>query len=102
MKVHVRLPTALRDIGGGRATLDVDLPADATVVDLLDAMALAHPALERRIRDEQGVVRTHVNVFVGDENIRGLAGTGTVLRPGDEVSILAAVSGGAGHGAPAA
>lgn len=51
-------------------------------------------ALERRIRDEQGRVRVHVNLFVGAENVRGLAGVATELRAGDEVSILAAISGG--------
>jgi molybdopterin converting factor small subunit len=33
-------------------------------------------------------------VFVGAENVRSLGGAATVLQPGDEVSILAAISGG--------
>jgi molybdopterin synthase sulfur carrier subunit len=92
--VCVRVPTALRELGDGRSTLALDLREDATIVDLLDAIGTAHPALERRIRDEQGMVRTHVNIFVGDENVRAIDGAGTVLRAGDEVSIVAAVSGG--------
>jgi molybdopterin synthase sulfur carrier subunit len=92
--VRVRVPAALREPGGGRSTLAFDLPGGATVADLLDAIGASHPALERRIRDEQGRLRIHVNVFVGAENVRDLAGAGTVLRDGDEVSILAAVSGG--------
>ena len=94
MDVCVRVPTALRELGGGRSTLALDLREEATISDLLDAIGSAHPALERRIRDEQGRVRTHVNLFVGDENVRALDGAGTVLRAGDEVSIVAAVSGG--------
>lgn len=94
MVVEVRLPAALRELGGSRATLAVPLAEAATVAELLDAIGRAHPALERRVRDEQGAVRAHVNVFVGDENIRDLAGTATPLRAGDDVSILAAVSGG--------
>lgn len=93
--VRVRVPTALREHSGGQSTVAVELDdAATTVADLLDAVALTHPALERRIRDEQGSVRTHVNVFVGDEDIRALGGTATVLEPGTEVSILAAISGG--------
>ncbi len=94
MNVCVRVPAALREPGGGRSTLALDLLDGATVDDLLDAIGTALPALERRIRDEQGVLRTHVNLFVGDDNVRSLDGARTVLRPGDEVSILAAVSGG--------
>jgi molybdopterin converting factor small subunit len=50
--------------------------------------------LERRIRDERGVVRPLVNIFVGDDNVRSLSGVGTLLSPGDDVSILPAISGG--------
>jgi sulfur-carrier protein len=94
VEVRVRVPAALREFGGDRPTLAVDLREDATVADLLNAIAATHPALERRVRDEQGALRIHVNVFVGEENIRGLAGVGTVLRACDEVSIVPAISGG--------
>ena len=90
----MRVPAALREVGGGQSTLAVDLREAATVADLLDAIGATHPALERRIRDEQGALRIHVNLFVGEENIRGVAGAGTVLRAGDEVSIVPAISGG--------
>ena len=99
-RVPVRVPGSLRSLCGGEATLEIGLPTDparaATVAVLLDVLATAHPALERRIRDEQGELRTHVNLFVGDENVRTLDGLATELAPGDELSILAAISGGSG------
>jgi len=94
MEVHARIPAALRDVSGGRSTVTLVLSDSATVAELLDAVATSHPALERRIRDERGALRVHVNLFVGEENIRDLAGAGTELTDGAEVSILAAVSGG--------
>jgi len=94
MEVLVRVPAALRDLAGGRSTPAFDLPDRANVADLLDVLAAAHPALERRIRDEQGTVRPHVNLFIGEDNVRGLSGLASVLRPGDELTILAAISGG--------
>jgi molybdopterin converting factor small subunit len=39
-------------------------------------------------------LRVHVNVFVGEENIRTLAGARTTVQAGDEVSIIPAISGG--------
>ena len=90
----MRVPGALRQIVGGEAVVAVDLDDGATVDQLLDAVAARHPALERRVRDEQGALRPHVNLFVGDEDVRRLEGAGTVLRPGDEVSVVAAISGG--------
>lgn len=92
MRVHV--PTVLRELCGGRSWLDLDLGDGATVAELLDVIATAHPALERRTRDEKGALRAHVNLFVGGEDVRGLGGTATPLRQGDAVSILAAISGG--------
>jgi sulfur-carrier protein len=47
------------------------------------------------VRDEQGTLRRHVNLFVGPTNIRDLDEQATTLRDGDEVAILPAVSGGA-------
>lgn len=92
--VTVRIPRVLRDVTAGRAHLDVDVPDPASVGDLLDELARRHPALERRVRDERSVMRIHVNVFVGVDNIRDLDSAATRLRDGDEVTIIPAISGG--------
>ncbi len=92
--VVVRVPGALRSLCGGEASLSFSLPQPTTVADVVDVLGQAHPALERRIRDEQGGLRTHVNLFVGDDNVRTRDGLGTMIEPGAELSILAAISGG--------
>ena len=94
MKVRVRVPAALRQTAGGAAEHAFELAEGATVGELLDAVAASHPALERRIRDEQGALRPHVNLFVGDDDVRHLGGSDAVLHAGDEVTVLAAISGG--------
>jgi molybdopterin converting factor small subunit len=65
-----------------------------TVGSVLDALAVDHPALERRVRDELGRTRVHVNLFVGSNNVRDLDGLGTPITPGVELSIIPAISGG--------
>ena len=94
MEVCVLVPAVLRELSGGHARLVFQLREAATVAELLDVVATAHRALERRVRDEQGALRDHVNLFVGEDNVRDRLGTATVLRGGDQVSILAAISGG--------
>jgi molybdopterin converting factor small subunit len=94
MQVEVRVPSALRELTGGRSRLTIEVADGASVGRLFDAVAVAHPAFERRVRDEQGALRTHVNVFLADEDVRGLDGLATPLHPGAEVSVLAAISGG--------
>jgi molybdopterin converting factor small subunit len=81
-------------MSGGHSTHSFGLEDGSTVADLLDAIGAEYPALERRIRDEQGVLRPHVNIFVGDENVRSLGGARAALPAGAEVSILPAISGG--------
>jgi molybdopterin converting factor small subunit len=60
----------------------------------LDQIALSHPRLYRSVCDETGAVRRHVNVFVNTSHMRDREGLDTALVPGDEVTILPAVSGG--------
>ncbi|MGH9247480.1 MAG: ubiquitin-like small modifier protein 1 [Acidimicrobiales bacterium] len=92
--VSVRVPASLRAYAGGQAVVTVALISGATIEGLLDELAAAFPDLERRVRDEQRHLRPHVNLFVGTENIRDLAGQGTPLDSGAEVTVLPAVSGG--------
>jgi molybdopterin converting factor small subunit len=68
--------------------------AAVTVGAVLDTLAVEHPPLERRVRDELGRVRVHVNLFVGADNIRDLDGLTTAVSPGTELSIIPAISGG--------
>ncbi len=60
--------------------------------------AIRHVNVKDGVRDrvvtEQGQVRPHVNVFVGDESIRFTGGLSTPLSDGAEISIVPAVSGG--------
>jgi molybdopterin converting factor small subunit len=66
MVVTVRLPASLRALASGSAEIAVS--SAGTVAEALDRLAEEHPALERRVRDERGVLRPHVNLFVGTEN----------------------------------
>jgi molybdopterin converting factor small subunit len=105
MQVRVRVPSALRELVAGQQAVDVEVAgetpgregatgAPVTVGTVLDALAVEHPALERRVRDELGRTRVHVNLFVGSNNVRDLDGLATAIAAGDELSIIPAISGG--------
>jgi len=94
------VPTALRELVAGERSVVVEvgdgLAGDdpVTVASVLDALAADHPALGRRLRDEQGRTRVHVNLFVGADNVRDRDGLSTPVQPGEELSIMPAISGG--------
>ena len=91
MAVTVRIPTTLRPLTGGVATVEVEAGSVADVVAALDAV---HPGLQDRIVDEEGNLRRFVNVFVDDDDVRYLDGLKTDVPDGQTVSIIPAVAGG--------
>lgn len=91
--VTMRLPAVLADLAGGRRTVTVT-PAPPTVGALLDSLAVDHPVLVRRIRDETGTLRRFVNVYVDGEDVRHLDGLGTAVPAGGVVQVLPSVAGG--------
>ncbi|GAA1558079.1 MoaD/ThiS family protein [Kribbella hippodromi] len=95
-RVVVRLPTVLRPFAGDVDRVEVEVVGDggATVAGVFAALELQHPALRRRLTDEQGAVRRHVNIYLGNDNIRDLSGLQTPLSAGDELLILPSVAGG--------
>jgi sulfur-carrier protein len=93
MPITVVLPGALQSYALGARTLHLDAPC-ATVADALAEVGARWPAVHDRVMTEQGAVREHVNIFVGEESIRFAHGLATAVHDGDTVMIVAAVSGG--------
>ena len=94
VQVEVVLPGVLAEDAGGVRRLQVGLTAGLAVRDVLDALAAGHPRLGRRLRDEAGTVRRHVNLFVDGEDVRSTGGQDTRVRDGSTLLVLPNVSGG--------
>ncbi|PYP79185.1 MAG: molybdopterin synthase sulfur carrier subunit [Gemmatimonadetes bacterium] len=93
MGLSIILPRALLPYAHGLGTVQIAEPC-ATVRDALAATAARLPAVIDRVLTEQGVLRRHVNVFVGDESIAFLDGLDTRVDDGTTITIVPAVSGG--------
>lgn len=91
MPVTVRLYGAYSEFAGGARETTVEA---GTLQETLDAVAIAHPSLRERLRDEHGHLRDHLNVFVNKDDIRVLGGEQTPVHDGDVVHLIPAVSGG--------
>jgi molybdopterin synthase sulfur carrier subunit len=93
MPVRFFVPGPLRDFSDGQAQVEVS-GSPATLGDALEALGRLYPGVARRVLDEQGEVRPHINLFVGGDCVRFGEGLATRLPEGCEIAILPAVSGG--------
>ena len=91
MSATVRIPTPLRSLTGGAATVPVAPGSLQAVIGELDA---TYPGLGARVLDESGALRRFVNVYVADDDVRFLSGLATEVAEGATVSIIPAVAGG--------
>jgi adenylyltransferase/sulfurtransferase len=93
MAVTILVPGPLRTYLGGRARLEVEA---ADVRGALEALFAEAPALRPHLMTGEGALRSFVNLYHGDEDVRALDGLATRLAPGDTVSIVPSIAGGAG------
>ena len=87
------IPGALREFSAGRAEVRLDGHA-RTTGEALSLLWKECPGARDRVLNEQGDVRTHINIFVDGANIRYAGGLAAPVRDTSEIIILPAVSGG--------
>ena len=91
MAVRILIPTALRAFTDSESSVEV---AGATVGELLSNLTARHVELRPHLFDDQGRLRTFVNVYVNDEDFRYLEREATPVNSDDVVSIVPAIAGG--------
>jgi molybdopterin/thiamine biosynthesis adenylyltransferase/rhodanese-related sulfurtransferase/molybdopterin converting factor small subunit len=92
MGVTIHIPTPLRRFTGEQGEVQVD---GATVGDALRDLTSRHPQLQRHLYADDGSLRSFVNLFLNDEDVRYLQRDQTPLKPGDTLSIIPSIAGGA-------
>ena len=68
--------------------------AGTTVAEVVAALEAIAPGIAFYVCDERGRLRTHVNIFVGEERIRDRVGLSDRVEPDARIYILQALSGG--------
>ena len=94
MSVTFHIPGGLRTFTAGKDRVELEVPPAATLRDALEALWALYPGIRDRVLTDQGDVRDHVNLFVGNENSRHTGGLATKLPATIEISIVPAISGG--------
>jgi adenylyltransferase/sulfurtransferase len=88
----VLIPTPLRPFTDKSDSVEVD---GATIAELLQNLTTKYGGLKQHLYSADGKLRSFVNIYVNDDDIRYLQKDQTPLKAGDTVSIIPSVAGGA-------
>src|SRR5437867_4167014 len=92
MANKVLIPTPLRPYTDKQDAVDV---SGNTVGEALAQLTTKYEGLKKHLYNDDGKLRSFVNVYVNDEDIRYLQREATPIKPGDTLSIIPSVAGGA-------
>ncbi|MCX6603153.1 MAG: MoaD/ThiS family protein [Acidobacteria bacterium] len=87
----ILIPTPLRQFAEKNNSVDV---AAATVGEALASLTTQFPDLRKNLFNDEGKLRSFVNVYVNDEDIRYLQKDATAVGDGDTISIVPSIAGG--------
>jgi molybdopterin converting factor small subunit len=87
----VLIPTPLRQYAEKKDTVDV---SGATVGEVLASLTNQFGDLRKHLFNDEGKLRSFVNVYLNDEDIRYLSKDKTEVKDGDTLSIVPSIAGG--------
>lgn len=92
MPVKVIIPTPLRQYAGKKDAIELQA---GTVAEALSGLTSQYGDLRRHLFTDEGKLRSFVNIYLNDEDIRYLKKDQTPLQDNDVISIVPSIAGGA-------
>ncbi len=93
MTISIQIPTPLRGFTGDNGEVSVE---GSTVGEALQGLIAKHSALAPHLYGDDGKLRSFVNVFLNDEDVRYMEKEDTPVKEGDSLSIIPSIAGGGG------
>ncbi len=94
--MNIFIPTPLRPYADGRDTVEVE---GATITEALTGLTDTHPELRKHLFNGEGKLRSFVNLYLNDEDVRYLpAKEATPVSASDTLTIIPSIAGGGGQG----
>ena len=87
----IDIPTPLRAYTDKKSSVEVE---GFTVRDCLKDLTTKHPQLLKHLRDSKGKLRSFVNIYIGDEDIRSLEKEDTEVDSDERLTIVPSIAGG--------
>ena len=91
MPVNVMIPTPLRSFVGKKSAIELNA---ATIGEALRVLTTEFADLRKHLYTDDGRIRSFVNIYLNDEDIRYLEKENTPVKDGDTISIVPSIAGG--------
>ena len=91
MSATIEIPSALQKFVENKSSVDV---SGANVRDAINSLIGEYGALKEHLFDEQGKIRSFVNIYLNDEDIRYTNNLDTEVKEGDVIQIVPSIAGG--------
>lgn len=91
MAVKVLIPTPLRQYAEKHDSVELEAK---TVAEALDGLTSRYSGLRRHLYNDEGKIRSFVNIYLNDEDIRYLSKEQTPINDKDVLSIVPSIAGG--------
>ena len=91
MAIKVRVPTPLMKLTDNKSEVTAK---GENIVDIINDLENQFTGIKDRICEESGAPRRFINIYLNEEDIRFLEGEKTIVKDGDEISIIPAIAGG--------
>ncbi|RZU40552.1 MoaD/ThiS family protein [Edaphobacter modestus] len=93
--MNIHIPTPLRSFTAGAETVAVP---GTTVAEVFTNLTTRYPELQQQLFNTEGKLRSFVNVYLNDEDLRYLPSReATTVAATDELTIIPSIAGGAGR-----
>jgi molybdopterin converting factor small subunit len=89
--VKVLIPTPLRQYVGGKDSVEL---AGTSIGEVLGNLTMQFPDLRRNLYNDEGKLRSFVNIYLNDDDVRYLGKDKTSVSDGDTVTIVPSIAGG--------
>jgi len=87
----IRIPTPLRAYTNGLKEVEIE---GANVGNALESLIMLYPSVKPHLFDDQGELRSYVNLFLNDDDVRTLEGLATPVSSEDRLMIIPSIAGG--------
>jgi adenylyltransferase/sulfurtransferase len=91
MPAVIEIPSALQRFANNNSSVEVP---EGSVKEAMDSLLSQYGGLKEHLFDEQGRIRSFVNIYLNDEDIRYEQNLDTTVKNGDVIQIVPSIAGG--------